>query len=318
MKRLTVLIILVFFILPIFGFSTNPYLGQKKEFPALKGPYLGQEPPGMTPKVFAPEILSKYKHAFCSVFSPDGNEFYFTIGDPVRKKDIIMSMKRVNNIWTRPEAAPFNGSYSNNDLCLSPDGYRMFFRSWRPLPGSHTPEKRSRIWSVKRTKSGWSNPHPVKCGNVIIRAGYPSVSNNGTLYFPARRDDSIEERDIYRSRFINGSYRTPEHLGSTINTKYTEGDLCVAPDESFLIVSCWDRPDNDGKSDLYISFRNNDGSWTALKNMGKPVNKKHNEGCPTISPDGKYFFYFSYDPRARKPYTYWVDAKIIEGLKPKD
>ena len=140
----------------------------------------------------------------------------------------------------------------------------------------------------------------------------------GTLYFPARLDDSIGKSDIYRSQFVNGSYGAPVNLGSTINTKYIEGDLCVAPDESFLIVSCWDRPDNNGESDLYVSFRKNDGSWTTLKNMGKPINTKYNENCPTISPDGKYFFYISVDVDSKTAncYTSWVDAKIIAELKP--
>jgi hypothetical protein len=31
---------------------------QQSDFPHLKGPYLGQKPPGMTPEVFAPGIVS--------------------------------------------------------------------------------------------------------------------------------------------------------------------------------------------------------------------------------------------------------------------
>jgi len=52
--------------------------GQENNFPVLKGPYLGQNPPGMTPEVFAPNIISTDKRELNSVFSPDGKEFYFT------------------------------------------------------------------------------------------------------------------------------------------------------------------------------------------------------------------------------------------------
>ena len=31
---------------------------QQENFPVLKGPYLGQKPPGLTPEIFAPEIIS--------------------------------------------------------------------------------------------------------------------------------------------------------------------------------------------------------------------------------------------------------------------
>jgi hypothetical protein len=295
-------------------FLTN--FAPQVDFPVMKGPYFGQSPPGMEPELFAPAILSGEKPAFCSVFSPGGHEFYFVSSIEGEEHGGILCMKRVNDIWTRPEPAPFNSSQIENDVCLSPDGYRLFFRSWRPLPGRDAPEESSVIWFTTRTKSGWADPQPVECGGVPLRAGYPSVVNNGTLYFPHRSESNVGESDIHRSQFINGSYAAPENLGTTVNTKYIEGDLCVAPDESFLVVSCWNRPDNSGESDLYISFRRSDDTWTKLMNMGRVINSEHNENCPTISPDGKYFFFFRYD--GKRSNTYWVSAKIIGKLRPED
>jgi Tol biopolymer transport system component len=49
------------------------------DFPILKGPYLGQKPPGMTPEIFAPGIVSTGLDELNSVFSPDGDEFYFCV-----------------------------------------------------------------------------------------------------------------------------------------------------------------------------------------------------------------------------------------------
>ena len=272
----------------------------------------------MTPEIFAPAMLSIHQHAFCSVFSPCGTEFYFVSDIEDDDTADIMWIRRVDNIWTKPEAAPFNSRYNDNDICISPDGYRVFWRSWRPLPDHDKPEERSFIWFSVPTQKGWSKAHPVTCGGDFLPAGYPSMTYNGTLYFPYRSEANIGESDIHRSRFIHGSFSKPKNLGSSINTKYTEGDMCVAPDESFLVVSCWDRPDNNGESDLYISFRYKKGVWSALKNMGKPINNEHNENCPTISPDGKYFFFYRYNPETGKAVTYWVDIKIIETYKPKD
>jgi hypothetical protein len=258
--------------------------------------------------------MSTDQVAFCSVFSPGGNEFYFTTKLEGEEHGDIVWMRRVDDTWTRPEPVTFNSSQIENDMCISPDGSRMFFRSWRALPGSDTPVERSVIWSTILTKTGWGAPHPVEAGGKPLIAGYPSVTTSGTLYFPYRSEANVGESDIHRSRFIDGAYGKPENLGPTINTQYTEGDLCVAPDESFLVVSCWNRPDNKGESDLYISFRGSDGEWTKLENMGSPVNSEDNENCPTLSPDGKYFFFFRYDGKSSN--TYWVDAKIIDSYKP--
>ncbi|UCH11003.1 MAG: PD40 domain-containing protein, partial [Fidelibacterota bacterium] len=158
-------------------------------------------------------------------------------------------------------------------------------------------------------------PQPVEFGGAPLLAGYPSVASNGTIYFGHRSPGNVGEGDLHRSKFRLGSYGQPENLGRTVNTVYSEGDMCVAPDESFLIVSCWNRPDNNGESDLYISFRTEDGTWTSLLNMGSTINSEANENCPTISPDGKYFLFFRYYPETSAAITYWIDAKIIESLR---
>ena len=50
----------------------------KEDHPVLQGPYLGQKPPGMTPKIFAPGIVSTAEFEFAGTFSPDGKEYFFT------------------------------------------------------------------------------------------------------------------------------------------------------------------------------------------------------------------------------------------------
>lgn len=284
----------------------------------LEGPYFGQPPPGRQPELFAPAILSAESWAFCSVFSPQMTEFFFVTDIGEDEAADLTWMRQVKGRWTRPVAAPFNDSrYTDNDICISSDGNKVFFRSWRPLPGSDKPQERSVIWTADRTKDGWSAPRPVLCGGVPLRAGYPSVAKDGTLYFSYRHESNVGESDLYLARLDDGVYGTPESLGTIINTRYIEGDMCVAPDESFLVVSCWHRPDNRGESDLYISFRKADGTWMKLKNMGDLINSEENENCPTVSPDGKYFFFFRYNPKTESDNTFWVDISVIDSYRPK-
>lgn len=291
---------------------------QPDKFPVLKGPYLGQKPPGIKPEIFAPELFSDFKYTFCSVFSSNGNEYYFAAAKTENDNAGIYWMHCRNQNWTKPEPAPFNSPEINHDMRFSPDGSKIFFQSWRPLPGSHVPDKIGCLWFSVRNNNSWENPQLVKCGGKILRAGYPDISRNGTLYF-SMRDKKTGNIDIHCSRFINGSYSNPENLGKPINTEFIEGDLCVSPDERFIIVSCWERADNigGGESDLYISFRRSDGTWTELINMGDTINTKYIENCPTISPDEKFFFFQRFDG-INKSETFWVDARIIKNLKPKE
>ena len=112
---------------------------------------------------------------------------------------------------------------------------------------------------------------------------------------------------------IDGNYQVPENLGPVINSENYEGDVFIAKDESYLIVSISGSEDSFGKGDLYISFLQTDGSWSPLKNMGSAVNSSKREFCPMVSHDGKYLFFST--KRNGEGDIFWVDAKIIESLK---
>jgi Tol biopolymer transport system component len=291
----------------------------------------------MIPEIFAPGIVSREFDELNSVFSPDGKAFYFSIKLPNDTRHTIFSMIRGDNSWTRPEVLSFSGKFSDADPAISHDGKQLFFISTRPLPGTGKSEKDWDIWVSGCTGNGWAEPEhlgsPVSSDEFEI---HPSVTGNGSLYFCSGRPGNFGGGDIYRSRFINGKYTEPENLGDMINTKYGEGDIFIAPDESYIIFCSW-RPGGFGSNDLYISYHRQDGTWTRSMNMGKNINSPYMEYCPNVSPDGKYLFFTSYkkqdmndQPRSLthdeilKIYRslwnglgniYWVDAKIIENYK---
>lgn len=71
-----------------------------------------------------------------------------------------------------------------------------------------------------------------------------------------------------------------------------------------------------GGADLYISFRQIDGSWGAAINLGDKINTEFSEAYGSVSSDGKYLFFH----RAFGDDTgdiFWVDAQVIEDLRSK-
>ncbi|MFC2156697.1 hypothetical protein ACFLT9_02545 [Acidobacteriota bacterium] len=278
----------------------------------LKGPYLGQKPPGLIPEVFARGIVSTEQNEVNSVFSPDGKEFYFSRFSP-GKGYTMMFMTEGLDGWTKPAVAPFSGKYSEVDMFISPDGGELFFISKRPIRSPGPRSDGYQIWVMERLDQGWAEPrHLGPVINFGSRHLYPSVSRNGNLYFNADRR-GFGKGDFFRAEFKTGGYTKPENLGKAINTLYDETDALISPDESFLIFTSVDRPDGFGSGDLYISFRKNDGSWTKSKNMGETVNTSSSEFCPILSPDGKYFFFTS--RRRGSDDIYWVSADIIQEYR---
>lgn len=301
------------------GIHTHAADAKTEKFPQLRGPYLGQKTPGMTPEVFAPGIISvKDRFELNSVFSPKGDEFFFAVEAP-GDRAVMMYSKQVNGVWTQPEIAPMSKNlkeYSDVDMAFSPDGNRLYYCSNRAVPGNKKPEMN--IWFSTRETNGWSKPvvleKPVNSENIDL---YPTFTTTGTMYFTSKRDGGFGNKDIYYSRWKNGRFTAPVHMGPAINTKNVEGDIFISPAEDYLIVTSEKRPDGLGSADLYISFRKKDGTWTNAKNMGEPVNSKGVEFCPMVSPDGKYFFFTRKTRAVPKGQIYWVDAKIIEIHRPK-
>ena len=275
---------------------------------SLRGPYLGQTPPGATPVVFALNVVSTEGGELNSVFSPDGHEFYFT---RQRRPWVV---REENGVWGRPQRLSVVGDYSTVDMFVTGGGTRMYLCSDRPLSGQGEPTKDRDIWVVIRTAQGWSDP--TNLGETVNSPKddlYPTLAAGGDLYFCSRREGGKGRHDIYRARVAKGRFERPENLGSPINTERSDFDPFIAPDESYLIFAS-DRPGGLGNADLYISFRVKDGSWSEPRSMGAPVNSPYLDYAPMLSPDGKYLFFTS--GRGGADDIFWVDARVIATLRP--
>lgn len=281
------------------------------EVPPVGGRWLGHGPAGDRPIEVCPSILSSPSHSpFGTAFSPSGDELLFAATHPDTEGAHIVWMQLLNGVWTAPRRAPFDSEWIDNDICMSPDGERVCWRSWRPLPGETQAQERSFLWMADRVGEGWSDASLVLCGGEPQYAGYPGIAADGTLYFAARRPPS--ECCVFRARRHGSAYAAPEPVVCGMDSG---GDLTIAPDQSFLVIACWHRPDNSGESDLYVSFRRADDTWTELRNLDEPINNELNENCPMVSADGRRFFFLRYDPASKRAHTYCVSPSIIRSLR---
>jgi len=317
------------------GCSTSE--NDRRSSGGTNGPYLGETPPGLTPRVFAPGLVSTGADELNSIFSPDGTEFVFSIKTPDRSHHTVLGMNRRDESWTPPRVLSFSGRFSDADPAYGPGGDSLYFISRRPISKGDAAKEDWDIWVVERSEDGWGEPthldEPVNTDKLEV---YPSLTRDGVLYFSSGRDGGQGQNDLYRTSIVDGHYTEPENLGDAINSEHSEGDLFIAPDESYIIFVS-SRPEGHGRGDLYVSFRQEDGSWTRARNMGEGINSPWLEYCPAVTPDGKYLFFTSYRHRRgdlpSTPLTYekivlaydrpqgglgdiyWVDAAIIEQLR---
>lgn len=283
---------------------------QQNDFPKLTGPYLGQKPPGMTPEIFAPGIISlESSNECCRAISPDGREFFFV--RRIESGHKIFRMTEGENGWTKPELITYTDKSFQYTPFISPRGDKFLFMAGNSIPLRGGTDSLPEVWILTRRDSEWSDLHPLGTSIGGAQPFYITMATNGTLYF------SCMDRDgIYKSEFKEGKYLQAERLPDEINSLEYVSHPYIAPDESYIIIHARNNVEKQGM-DLYICFRKKDGTWTRAVNLGNNINSSDNEVCPSVSNDGRYMF-FGRLKQGGKPDIYWVSAKIIEDLKSKE
>ena len=280
------IVICIGLLLSILLMSSKSYAHDKPS--VLEGPYVGQKPPGLTPKAFAPSDRSPEHRDHSGFFTPDMKEFYFTRRNNKDRKWSLVVFKSENNQWRESLVGPRVGR-----PILTPDGKTM-----------HLGKR-----YMERTESGWSEVKSLGPLFEDFRIMRLMSSSNGTYYF----DTATESDPIRYSRLIDGKHEKPK----AVNIDFGDWNAhpFIAPDESYLI---WDEQGENGYggSDLFISFRQKDNSWGAAINLGDTINTSANEGGATVTPDGKYLFFNRFISNENAG-MHWVDAQIIETLRAK-
>ena len=244
------------------------------------------------PKIFEEGIISTGDYETHPAFSPTGDTLYFLkcLSD-AQFCSIAVSYKK-NNSWSVPEIVPFSGKYVDADPFVTKDGNTFYFVSNRPLHEGEPAKQDWDIWKTERAASGWKEPVPLDSPlNSSGNEFFPTMADNGDLYFGSDRNGGKGRADIYVSKFVDGKYLQPVNLGDSINTPDNEYEPFIAPDESYLIFMAT-YPNGITHADFYISYNNN-GVWSKAKKLPEPINTSATEWGGKVTRDGKYFFFGS-------------------------
>lgn len=281
------------------------------EMPVLESPYLGQKPPGLTPEIFAPGIVSiNGRHEGTVAFSSDFDEVYFAANNS--SKTSIYFSKLEGDKWIPFKKADFTSGKLDEELgqsvselhpSVSPDGKRLYFTA------VSSDVSYTKIWYVNRLKNGWSSAikldSPVNDDQVF----YQNQSAYGDLYY-----FNLSKRRNYYASSSAGSFSKIQLIEIEFGVH-----AFISPSQDYLVMNAGNNEDEGrNDNDIYVSFKRENGSWTRPVNLGSDVNSISNDRAPTLSPDGKYLF-FSRDEEegAREADIYWVSTDVIERLRPK-
>ena len=242
------------------------------------------------PTMIGEGIISTPQDEFGGSLSADGKAIYFDRSVPPHYLYTMWESHLVDGKWQEPELMSISGQYRDSDPVLSLDGQKLLFVSDRPV--DRVDRHHYEIWTCQREGNKWSEPKNL---GPLVNAHsqyFASMARNGNLYFTATLQDNDSEIDIFFSKFVDGKYTTPVNLGPAINGKgIVNIEAFVSPDERFLLIGAFGRPDSVGSSDIYVSYNQN-GKWSAPLPVAT-INTPAREYSPRLTPDGKRIIFTS-------------------------
>jgi len=225
--------------------------------------------------------LNKYYNLRDFCISSDEDEAFFTIQSPNQDLSQIVYVKDKN--WDNPILLPFCDAYSYLEPFLTSDGKRLYFVSNRPKNEPSTEQANFDIWYVERKDKNAAWSKPLNCGTQVNSENdefYPTLADNGNLYFTMDAKTGLGKDDIYYCKWSGTEYSKPILLNNNINSDGYEFNAFISKDENFLIYTKYNSKDGFGSGDLYIARKGINGEWKMAENLGNVINTKYMEYCP--------------------------------------
>lgn len=273
-------------------------------------------------------INTKYEE-YSPVISPDGNTLYFArMGDPENiggdqgDIDIWYSTKDENGRWTLAKniGEPLNNTDHNFVASVAADGDALLIGN---TYGSNGKSKGEGCALTHRTRNGWALPKNLNLKNFYNNHEHVSffIANNEKVLLMTIEDQnqSFGEQDIYVCFMKpDGTWSSPQNIGSGINTVNSETNLFLSPDMTTLYFSS-NGYTGYGGYDIYMSKRLDDTwqSWSKPVNLGPIVNSEEDEFCFVITDDGKFAYGYKYFNEQQQHDIYVIglpgDAKLVKN-----
>jgi peptidoglycan-associated lipoprotein len=183
--------------------------------------------------------------------------------------------------WRTAEPLPgtINGNYHEGSASISKDGNTIYFTrsnyvKHRLMKDADNTSHLMLFRATRDSSGQWGDLRAFAHNGESWSTGHPALSSDGrTLYFASDRPGGSGGMDIWRCRDTGTGWSEPENLGPVVNTPGNElfptinGDALHFSSTGHL---------NMGGLDI-LETREENGSWSAPRNPGHPINTTHDD-----------------------------------------
>ncbi|MCF6364901.1 MAG: OmpA family protein [Bacteroidales bacterium] len=183
---------------------------------------------------------------------------------------------------------PINTKHNDAAVDISPEGREICI--YRGYKGQGD------LYNSQFKKDMWQKPGKMKRVNKgKYRESSVSVTRDSmTLYFISDRKGGQGRQDIWMTqKTIDGSkWQKPQNLGHVVNTKYNEETVEISADGKDLYFSSKGH-NSMGGYDVFVTHKNDDGTWTEPENIGYPINTPGDDVFFMLTKNEKFGYYSS-------------------------
>jgi len=167
-----------------------------------------------------------------------------------------------------------NSKYHEAGAVLSKDGNTLYFTRndyylKKVRKSSESGKSTQNIYiATKGTNGKFGNIKSASFNTSTYSCGLPALSNDGkTMFFASNMEGTLGDTDIFKvSINADGSFGTPENLGSVINTAEKEMFPSVDTNDNLYFSS--NKAGGKGNLDVYMF----DAKTNTVSAMGAPIN----------------------------------------------
>ena len=183
----------------------------------------------------------------------------------------------------KPErfAKNINSKFHESTPVFTKDGRTMYFTRNNYLDGKRGRDSDKitllKVYKATQKDGKWGNIIELPFNSNEYSIAHPMLSlDEKTLYFASNMPGTIGQSDIFKvSIKDDGSYGTPENLGSSINTEGRETFPFISADNELYFAS--DGHPGLGGLDVFIAKIKENGNFYMIQNIGEPINSRQDD-----------------------------------------
>lgn len=214
-----------------------------------------------------------------------------------------------------------NSEYNEVNPVISPDGRTLYFARISHPQNTHGNKGSQDIWYSELLQGDrWSpakrmaaplNKDEYNCAYSITPDG------NTMLIKGAYTNGNYETRGFSTSKRTAGGWSPPQKLNIPGYDRISKGqyDCGYLSADGKVLVMAFSEKKNSKEDDIYVSFRQKDGSWSKPLNLGPEVNTDGTETTPFLAADGATLYFSSDRPGGSGSNDIYVCKRVDKTWK---